>query len=400
MLTRRHFLKLLAFDAACLYFSFLWVAVLRRWQSADIGFMIEHLVFFACLAPFWLWVFHLCGLYDPRYYKRLPRPALTVGVSSAFVLTALFLYFVSGVFAMPTPKTALILSAALAWVLLDYGRPRLFPKTESAGAAPSPFYLVIERERLINESRDGFHHALRSAALSGTPVFVDATLAALTAGKVPLDSLGAEWIIEKILGRQQAQAGYRVFKRVMDLIVSAVILAPAFVAGLLAAAWVKLFLAGPLFYSQQRIGRSGKPFRLWKFRTMREDKKWPPGETFTETDDPRVPQPLRWIRRFHLDELPQIVNILKGEMSWVGPRPEQPAVTNDLEAKIPYYWSRHVGTPGLTGWAQINRGYADSFEQAKDRFSYDLYYLANQSLYLDAAILFRTLRNLITADGR
>jgi lipopolysaccharide/colanic/teichoic acid biosynthesis glycosyltransferase len=120
----------------------------------------------------------------------------------------------------------------------------------------------------------------------------------------------------------------------------------------------------------------------------------------TQPNDPRVPVSLRWVRRLHLDELPQLYNILKGEMSWVGPRPEQVSITEDLESRIDFFWLRHTAMPGLTGWAQVNMGYAGDLDSARQRFGYDLYYIANRNIALDASIMLRTLRNLITADGR
>jgi lipopolysaccharide/colanic/teichoic acid biosynthesis glycosyltransferase len=156
---------------------------------------------------------------------------------------------------------------------------------------------------------------------------------------------------------------------------------------------------GPLLYSQRRVGRSGKQFTILKFRTMRPhagdaDTPW------TTIEDPRVTPFGRLLRRAHLDELPQAVNILRGELSLVGPRPEQPQIVSELIAKEPAFALRHLVTPGLTGWAQVKYRYASTEAAAMEKLQYDLYYVSNQSLSLDLRILSRTVRSVARRRGR
>ena len=154
---------------------------------------------------------------------------------------------------------------------------------------------------------------------------------------------------------------------------------------------------GSLFYRQPRVGRDGRVFTMWKFRTMRTDHD---GSEWTGTDDPRVTSFGRILRRTHLDELPQAINILTGDLSLVGPRPEQPHYVDELTDKIPFYDLRHLVRPGLTGWAQVKFGYAGDERDALEKLQYDFFYLQRQTLGLDVRIVARTLRDIAGGGGR
>ena len=154
---------------------------------------------------------------------------------------------------------------------------------------------------------------------------------------------------------------------------------------------------GPLFFRQARVGRDGRVFTMWKFRTMRDG---PDGTAWTGTDDPRVTSFGRILRRSHLDELPQAINILRGDLSLVGPRPEQPHYVEQLTDKIPFYDIRHLVRPGLTGWAQVKFGYAGDERDALEKLQYDFFYLQRQTLGLDVRIVARTLRDVTGGGGR
>lgn len=156
---------------------------------------------------------------------------------------------------------------------------------------------------------------------------------------------------------------------------------------------------GPLFYRQQRVGKNGKLFTILKFRTMRPQGSRLIYEWTTE-DDPRITSVGRVLREAHLDELPQVLNVLRGELSVVGPRPEQPHYVEELVAKLPFYELRHLVRPGLTGWAQVNYGYAGNESDSLEKLQYDFYYLRRQSLLLDVRILVRTIRSVLRRHGR
>ncbi|MBV8464014.1 MAG: sugar transferase [Acidimicrobiales bacterium] len=193
------------------------------------------------------------------------------------------------------------------------------------------------------------------------------------------------------------RARYQRVKRVMDTVIAlmgCVLLVPVTTIVLLADASAN---RGPLLYRQPRVGKGGREFVMLKFRTMRpgtDSGEW------TDDDDPRVTRGGRVMRRLHIDELPQVVNVLRGELALVGPRPEQPHYVSVLVDKLPFYAVRHLARPGMTGWAQVKFGYAGSDADALEKLQYDFYYLAHQSLTLDLRILGRTLRTVVGRDGR
>jgi lipopolysaccharide/colanic/teichoic acid biosynthesis glycosyltransferase len=156
--------------------------------------------------------------------------------------------------------------------------------------------------------------------------------------------------------------------------------------------------SGPVFYSQTRIGRDNKPFRLWKLRTMvrhadKDNVHW------TTEHDARITGFGKYLRKMRMDEIPQLFNILKGDMTLIGPRPEAFSLVEMYRKDIPYYLERHMVTPGITGWAQINYPYGNSVEDAREKLKYDYYYIKNRSLVLDAIIFLRTIRIVLTGKG-
>jgi sugar transferase (PEP-CTERM system associated) len=189
------------------------------------------------------------------------------------------------------------------------------------------------------------------------------------------------------------------FKRVFDIIVSLALL--LFTAPLLAvlAGLIKLDSAGPIFYRQERVGHRGRNFTILKFRSMRVDAEGESGPQWAARSDPRVTRLGAAIRKLRIDELPQIFNVLCGDMSFVGPRPERPYFVANLAAVMPYYNERHWVRPGITGWAQINYPYGASIEDARHKLSFDLYYVKNRSIFLDFSILLQTVRVILWNCG-
>jgi lipopolysaccharide/colanic/teichoic acid biosynthesis glycosyltransferase len=214
-------------------------------------------------------------------------------------------------------------------------------------------------------------------------------------GKLPVGELERVSLLFDV-GEVHAPRYARV-KRLFDLVLAAVgtlglaLLTPLVALGNLVAN------RGPLLYRQPRVGRDGELFSILKFRTMRTDA---PANATTEERDPRVTRFGGLLRRTHLDELPQMVNILRGELSIVGPRPEQPHLVSELSAKLPFYRLRHLVRPGLTGWAQVKYQYAGTDLEALEKLQYEFFYLRRQSLTLDARIVGRTVRSVIGRNGR
>ena len=188
-------------------------------------------------------------------------------------------------------------------------------------------------------------------------------------------------------------------KRMADLLVAALLLLTTFPVVLLAAILIWFEDCGPVFYVQERSGWLGRPFKLLKLRTMTVQPRDAPAR-WTELGDQRITAVGGWLRRFRLDELPQLLNVLNGEMSLIGPRPERPELEHELEKSIPHYRKRHWMRPGLSGWAQVCAPYASSVEDSDLKLSYDLYYLRYFSTWLDLVILFRTIKTILKAGGR
>jgi exopolysaccharide biosynthesis polyprenyl glycosylphosphotransferase len=181
--------------------------------------------------------------------------------------------------------------------------------------------------------------------------------------------------------------------------VVAVLVTPIFLpVTAIVAVLVKLTSAGPVFHRQVRVGLNGAPFTVYKFRSMHVNAEAQTGAVWAKRDDPRVTKIGKWLRRLRLDETPQLLNVLRGEMSLVGPRPERPEFVKSLSEQIPFYSYRHCVKPGITGWAQINYKYGDTLEDTIIKLEYDLYYIKNLALWLDTFIIFHTLKVMLFSE--
>jgi sugar transferase (PEP-CTERM system associated) len=221
------------------------------------------------------------------------------------------------------------------------------------------------------------------------------TLSALT-GRIALENVRPSWLI---FSGGFRRTPFTIFlKRTLDLASSIVggILSVPVVA--LAAVAIRLDDGGPVFYRQRRVGHNGAPFVLTKLRTMRVDAE-AEGAQWADTNDPRVTRVGRFLRRYRIDELPQFLNVIRGEMSFVGPRPERPEFVELLRRKIPYYDERQTVRPGITGWAQVNYPYGATVEDAFRKLEYDLFYLKHMSAVFDFAIVFETVRIVLFGRG-
>jgi exopolysaccharide biosynthesis polyprenyl glycosylphosphotransferase len=218
-------------------------------------------------------------------------------------------------------------------------------------------------------------------------------------GRVPVEHIGDNWYVALPLSHAASGGLYPILKRAFDIAVALVGLAILVALYPLLAIGIKLTSHGPVFYTQERVGKAGRVFRMRKFRSMVVDAERE-AAIWADKDDPRVTWVGRFMRPAHLDELPQMLSILKGDMSVVGPRPERPELVAALESEIPFHRLRHAVKPGVTGWAQLSYGYVDSPQAARVRLEYDLYYIKHQSLWLDSLIVARTLGQVIQLRGR
>lgn len=261
-------------------------------------------------------------------------------------------------------------------------------------------YKVHEIVVTVQERRGGALQIkdLLECKLHGVNVIDATTFFERESGQIRVDSLQPSWLV---FGGGFDQSLFRSFmKRVFDLVVSAVILALALPVMLLTAIAIRLEDGGPVFYKQERVGKDGRLFAILKFRSMGINAEHTGGPQWALAHDPRVTRVGNLIRKMRIDELPQLLNVFNGEMSLVGPRPERPYFVDQLNTQLRYYQLRHSIKPGITGWAQVHYGYGASVADAIQKLQYDLYYVKNNSLFLDVLVLIDTLKVVLFGNGR
>jgi len=235
--------------------------------------------------------------------------------------------------------------------------------------------------------------------LAGVEVVHAMTFFERQTGMIALDAIEKSLMI---LADGYDLTGFKMWlKRVFDVVFSSIILLLSLPLMLLAvlAILIECRCKGPVLYRQVRVGKDGKPFELLKFRSMRVDAEDEGAPRWARPEDQRATSVGRWLRKYRIDELPQLVNVLAGDMSLVGPRPERPEFVVRLERSIPYYSVRHRVKPGITGWAQVCYSYGASIHDARQKLQYDLYYLKNFSLFLDFTVLFQTVQRILWGGG-
>jgi UDP-GalNAc:undecaprenyl-phosphate GalNAc-1-phosphate transferase len=244
------------------------------------------------------------------------------------------------------------------------------------------------------DSKDpGWQRLIADCTIRGVPVLHGATLDEAVTGRVPLRYLSDGHIRDF-----HPHVVYAPVKRLMDVLLVLASVPVVLPIMLLTAIVIRVESSGPVIFVQERAGRGGRTFRMLKFRSMRVDAE-SDGAQFASSGDPRVTRVGRFIRRTRVDELPQFWNILKGDMSLIGPRPEQIAFVRRFQEQIPFYSYRHLVKPGVTGWAQVSQGYAACEASTREKLEYDLYYAKHCSFWLDLVIVFRTLRIVATGFG-
>ena len=216
-------------------------------------------------------------------------------------------------------------------------------------------------------------------------------------GKIAVENLRPSWMIFSD-GFQKSDR-LEAVKRLSDIVLA--ILGLVLASPLMLLVWIaqRLESSGPAVYSQIRVGKDGQPFTIHKFRTMRVDAEKMSGAVWATRNDPRVTRLGRFLRRTRLDELPQLWNVLRGDMSFVGPRPERPEFVAELSKQIPFYGQRHVVRPGLTGWAQVRHGYGNTVEAAQEKLQYELFYIKHMSFAFDVYIVLETVKTVLMRGG-
>ena len=270
-------------------------------------------------------------------------------------------------------------SPQLAQVPLDYAALRRAGVKDVVLAAPNDGRLTLaERGRAL-----GF----------GVKLHTDLDFWENQLRRINIDRIGPDW-----RGPARDAPLRDWVNRLGDVLTSLAFLAVTLPLMLLTALMVRLDSPGPVFYRQERVGLNGEVFTLFKFRSMRVDAELK-GPTWASQSDPRITRVGSFLRRTRIDELPQLVNVLRGQMSFIGPRPERPHFVEKLSEVVPHYRDRTSVKPGLTGWAQVNFPYGASIEDARVKLSYDLYYVKHRSLLLDLLILIATIRVILFAEG-
>ncbi|WP_287160872.1 sugar transferase [Mesorhizobium sp.] len=246
------------------------------------------------------------------------------------------------------------------------------------------------------ELSDEWERYIADRALSGTPVYHVKQISESLTGRVEIEHLS-----ENTLGSLNPNQAYLKIKQAIDWLSALFILAVFSPLLLFVAIAVKLDSVGPALFKQKRMGYRGNIYEVYKFRTMKlsaaigDEKE----EAITKTGDARITRLGQFLRKSRIDELPQAINILRGEMSWIGPRPEALVLSKWYEAELPFYRYRHIVRPGITGWAQVNQGHVAAVDDVLEKLHYDFYYIKNFSPWLDVLIVFRTIRTMLTGFG-
>jgi exopolysaccharide biosynthesis polyprenyl glycosylphosphotransferase len=216
-------------------------------------------------------------------------------------------------------------------------------------------------------------------------------------GKIAVENLRPSWMIFSDGFRKSRTL--EAVKRLSDLVMAAVGLALALPIMLMVAIALRISSPGPVLYTQTRVGKDGVLFTIYKFRSMRVDAEAASGAVWSTQNDPRVTRVGRFLRRSRLDELPQLWNVLRGDMSFVGPRPERPEFIAELTRQIPFYGQRHVVRPGLTGWAQVRHRYGSTIEDSQEKLQHDLFYIKHLSVPFDIYIVLETVKTVLVRSG-
>jgi exopolysaccharide biosynthesis polyprenyl glycosylphosphotransferase len=264
------------------------------------------------------------------------------------------------------------------------------------------FVELYDVERLIlaagQDAEPVLLRQLRSFRYRGIELVDFVALNEELAQEIPLDHINDEWLF--MASMNNSRIHIRRLKRLTDIIVSSIGLLLTAPMAAVAAILIKLDSPGPILFKQERLGRESVPFTLFKFRTMRVDAESETGPVWATDNDPRVTRVGKWLRKFRVDEIPQLLNVLSGDMSLVGPRPEREIFIRKLSEKIPFYAERLLVPPGISGWAQVMYPYAASIEESRRKLQFDLYYIKHMSFFLDMYVLLKTFKTILFGRER
>ena len=253
---------------------------------------------------------------------------------------------------------------------------------------------------ISNEMNHGMFQSILTAQEEGINLTTMTDTYENLSGRVPIDLLESDWVVRAFLERAPTSGFYRISKRLMDLVLGLTGLIGLAILFPLLALIILIDSGRPVIFTQKRLGRGGKPYTIYKLRTMKSRSDMEKEALVTTTNDPRITRIGRFLRKSHLDELPQIINVLRGEMSFVGPRSERVELVRVFQREVPFYRARMLVKPGITGWAQIHQAYAETIEETATKLQYDLYYIEHASIWMDFNILLRTVGSVLGFKGR
>lgn len=431
---------LLLGDALILYISLFLTLFFRYGEITELDLSF-HLWPFTIVFVFWLVIFYISGLYELRFLKNdaeFNRKFWGI-LAICGLLSILFFYFTPAV--VIAPKTNLFIFLAI-FGLVGYLWRNIYNNFINAGSSPNKILLIgynqtaqeladylTKHRQLGYEIKFWMQEGLQDKELEhlaqiiisnkintivvpahikknskaakliyknlvlGIEVIDLAYLYEIIFRKIPLAELEEVWFLENLARRHRI---YEILKRPVEILFTITVGIITLPLAILIASFIKITSSGPIVFAQQRTGKNDTKFTIYKFRTMRVDAE-KDGPQWAKKDDKRILPLGNILRKSHLDEWPQLYNILKGELSLVGPRPERPEFIEELRKDIPYYDLRHLIRPGITGWAQINYRYGASIEDAYEKLQHDMYYLKNHSLILDVLIILKTIKLLFTS---
>ena len=422
-------LRKIAFFAADLllfHLALFFTLALRYGSQLDLDLWLSHQLPFLTVYFLWMIIFYIAGLYDIEKFisekeirNRTFKTMITAGI------LAIMIFYLVPYFKI-TPKTNLVIDTIIVFFLIWMWRKILFAYAvksskikiffpDSEEEIENLIELISRRPQLGYEitknikdagiviaskeskKNHGYVQSLYEMVRKGKTVMDFDKFYELITGKIPVSMIGKTWFLENLL--EINKQAFEKSKRALDVGLALLLFIPFFALCPIIALAIKTTSKGPVFYRQKRVGKNGRIFEILKFRSMLADAE-KNGAQWAKEKDERVTMAGNFLRSTRLDELPQIWNILKGDLSFIGPRPERPEFTEELEKQIPHYSMRYLIKPGLSGWAQINFPYGASVEDSVEKLQYDLFYIKNRSLLLEISIILKTIMIILSHSGR
>jgi lipopolysaccharide/colanic/teichoic acid biosynthesis glycosyltransferase len=385
-----------------------------------------HLKPFILIYLVWIIIFYIAGLYDIEKFispVSLRNCILKTMIASGIIAILIF-YFIP--YFKITPKTNLFINTLIAFLIIWAWRKILLKSAIKSSkikiffwgksreiddfakfieSRPQLGYKTIDDISLADiiiiseqaKKNPEFVHSLYEMILLGKTVSDFDKFYESIIGKIPVYLIEKVWFLENLA--EIDKKVFEKFKRVIDIILSIVLFVPLIMLYPFVAILIKISSKGPVFYRQKRVGKNSEIFEIIKFRSMIMNAETN-GAQWASKNDGRATWIGNILRKTRIDELPQVWNVLKGDLSFVGPRPERPEFVRQLTEQIPHYSMRHLVKPGLSGWAQINFPYGASVEDATEKMQYDLYYIKNRSFLLEVSIILKTITVILSRQGR